>query len=120
LGVDRPEPERALVEISELVLVGHQLELALGREGPAMESAAEALPAAGAAADELVAAMRARIVERADLAVLAAHDQERRLEDGQLADEVAAGLGQVPGVADRQRRASDGRRTTRLNSSHDQ
>src|SRR5207245_6726566 len=101
LGVDWPESERALVEISELVLVSDEAQVAFGGERPAVESAAEALAAALPAADELVAAMGAGVVERADLAVLAAHDQQRRLEDGHLADEVAAGIGQGTAVAHR-------------------
>src|SRR5262249_7546394 len=90
------ERELRLVDAEELALLQHVGELPVEVVPPAVILAGE-LPAAAArlgarivVPDELVAAVTAHVVEGADLVVHAAHDDQRRLRDRELAREEAA------------------------------
>jgi hypothetical protein len=101
-GLDLQQAERGLVEIVELALVGDPEQLAGVRPGPAVKPAGDRRLAALAAANELVAAMPADVVEAADCAVAPADHDQRRVDDRELAHDIAAGLRQVGDVADHQ------------------
>jgi hypothetical protein len=95
----RGEAVLVLVEVGvELVLFRHLDDLAVGVVDPAVEAAGDhrgLVAAEGLFAgldDDLVAAVRTGVVEAADLAVLAAHEDHRGLGEGQLLDLVVAGL----------------------------
>src|SRR5262249_15505066 len=101
-GLDLEQPKLRLVEIVELAFVGDPEQVAGVRPGPAVKPAGDGRLAALAAADELVAAMTADVVEAADHPVAPADDDQHGSDHPQLADEIAARLRQVGHMTDHQ------------------
>ena len=99
--VDRHEAVVGLVEVEELALLLHERAGAVGPVSPAVvlarELAADTLRLLVGVVlpDELVAPMPAHVVERPDLTVEAAGDDQRRAGDVEVLREVAAGLGEL-------------------------
>ena len=79
------------VEFVERLGVWHADEAPVEAVGPAVERAAEGLAVAMTFQHDLVAAMLADVVKGAQAVVLAAHDEDRHLERGDVLDEVVAG-----------------------------
>ena len=101
-GLDLEQPELWLVEIVELAFVGDPEQVAGVGPGPAVKPAGDGRLAALAAADELVAAVTADIVEAADHPVATADHDQRGIDHRQFADEIAARLRQVGHMTDHQ------------------
>src|SRR5439155_538656 len=95
----------ALVEAATLIsiLAGDADQAPAGVERPRVVEALERLRGAFVVAAHDRAAMRARVVEGADLAVVAAHEHDRPARD--VAPPVVAGLRELRFVADIQPRA---------------
>ena len=90
------QAELLLLHAVEVLFVRDPPELAFHVERPRVVLAAEPAPAGALLVPyQLVASVRAHVMEGPDLLVLAANDQDRRLADGDVADHVVAGLGDV-------------------------
>src|SRR5512137_1085279 len=88
---------RAHVETDEVALVAQVHQLPVERVRPAVVGADETVATPAVGLDQWPAAVPARVVERADLAVLAADDEDRRAGLGP--EHEAAGIRQFVRVA---------------------
>ena len=97
LAAHRHQRVRAHVEPDEVTLVAQVHQLTVERVGPAVVGADETVAASRVRLHQRCAAMAAGVVERADLPVLATHDQDRRT--GPVPEHEAAGVRQLVGMA---------------------
>src|SRR3974390_1988058 len=86
----------------ELLEIRRGYQRAVGTERPSMVRPAEGRLPSAFRCHQLGTAVRADIVEAADHSILAAHDQNRGVDNLDLSSDVASGFGQLTEVADLQ------------------